>query len=410
MKILHILDHSVPDYDGYSLRSQYIIQGQREMGICPIVVTSPKHKPEIQAMVEEFNGISYYRTTRLQGIFCNIPFIKELLVINVLKDRIAEIIDKEKINLIHAHSPSLCGYPASIVARQKKIPFIYEVRALWEDAAVDQKKYNKNSLKYKLGRRLETIVLKRADAITTIASHLKKDIISRGINPSKIYLIPNGVDVQKFVPIEKNKLLQDRYDLNGSICIGFIGSFFRFEGIEFLVTAVEKLLRKAQGVKFKFLLVGEGETYNRVKSLVEDKNLENFVILTGKVPHEQVMNYYSIMDIVVYPRLSRRITELVTPLKILEAMSMEKAVLGSDVGGIKEIMDNKNVGILFKAEDVDDFIEKILILLQNKNMITNLGKEARLYVEKARNWSVIIQQYKDIYNDLIIKRVSNESN
>ena len=138
--------------------------------------------------------------------------------------------------------------------------------------------------------------------------------------------------------------------------------------------------------------------------MVKEKGLGNAIILTGKVPHDQVMDYYSVMDILVYPRLSRRITELVTPLKILEAMSMEKAVVCSDVGGMKEIIDNKNVGVLFKAEDTDDFIEQVLSLIKNRDMIAKLGKEARLYVQKTRDWSNITKKYNDIYSDLIAKR------
>lgn len=404
MKVLHVLDHSIPSYDGYSMRSQYIIENQKKIGITPIVVTSPKHKYQIQETVEEFNGITYYRTEKPKGIFSNIPFIKEALLVNCLKNRIAEIVDKENVDLIHAHSPSLCGYPASIVARKKKKPFVYEVRALWEDAAVDQQKYNKNSLKYKLGRYLETIVLKRADMITTIASHLKNEIISRGILPEKIHIVPNGVETQKFIPREKNRPLQEKYSLNGSICIGFIGSFFKFEGIEFLIMAFEKLLRKTNEIKIKLLLVGDGETYSKVIGMIKEKELEADVILTGKIPHEQVMDYYSIMDVMVYPRLRRRITELVTPLKILEAMSMEKAVICSDVGGMKEIIDNKNAGILFKAEDTDDFIEKILSVIKNRDAIVSLGKEGRLYIQKTRDWSNIIKKYDNIYRDLIAKR------
>ena len=403
IRVLHVLDHSIPDHDGYSFRSKYIIETQLQLGVKPIVITSLKHKSEVKSLEENYNGINYYRTKKSSNNRFNfiqkIPFLKEKYLMDVLKKKINQVVEKEKVDLIHAHSPSLCGYPAALVAQKKNIPFIYEMRALWEDAAVDQNKFKRNSFRYKVSRGVENEVLNKSNMVTTIAHHLKDEIVSWGITQNKVRIVPNGVDTKIFKPRQKNIALLKQYGLENKVCVGFLGSFFRFEGLELLIKAIPHIINKENSVKFLF--VGDGERMNEVQSLVRENKLEDLVILTGRIPHEQVIDYYSVMDVLVYPRIRERITELVTPLKTLEAMAMEKTVLGSDVGGIKEIIEDNKNGLLFKAGDINDLTDKLLFLIRNKETRIFLGLQARLDMQKKREWSVIIKEYLDIYRLLL---------
>jgi len=206
---------------------------------------------------------------------------------------------------------------------------MYEVRALWEDAAVDQEKTKEGALRYRLSKYFETRMLKRADAIVTICEGLKNEIISRGISSDKIYVIPNGVDTDKFVPRSKDLDLLDKLGLRNQLIVGFIGSFFKFEGLEILIRAASKVIGEIKDVKF--LIVGSGREEVKLKRLCNELKLEKYIFFTGQVAHADSLRYYSIMDVLIYPRLSKRITNLVTPLKPLEAMSMEKGVIASDI-------------------------------------------------------------------------------
>ncbi len=137
MKVLHVLDHSLPIFSGYSFRSQSILNGQVALGLTPVVLTSPKHGSECD-QVEEIDGIRYYRTKISKKRFIGgLPFVREVRLMSRLAGRIREVVDTEKVDLIHSHSPSLNGLASLWVASRLRLPFLYEARAFWEDAAVN---------------------------------------------------------------------------------------------------------------------------------------------------------------------------------------------------------------------------------------------------------------------------------
>ena len=398
MKVLHVLNLSIPDLTGYSIRSKYIVEFQKELGLSPIVVTSPKYPRLIQ--YEEIGGIPYYRAysepDNLEKLTLKVPFIREQTIMWNLQRTIEKVARSTRVDLIHAHSPSLCGIPASKVARRLNIPFIYEVRALWEDAAVDQKRFSEGSLKYFLSKKVEQRLFDRAHAIICICEGLRKELSYR-TDKGKIFVIENGVDTEKFVSRQKSKRVIERYELQSKVVVGFIGSFFAFEGLQDLILSVPEVIKSVNNVLS--LIVGGGVEEENVRELAANLGvLNNQVIFTGRVPHEEILDYYSVMDILVYPRVSKRITELVTPLKPLEAMSMEKAVIASDVGGLRELIEDNVTGVLFKAGDYKNLAKKIVGLAINNEQRIMLGKNARLKMVQQRDWKYIVSRYRNIYN------------
>jgi len=421
MKVLHVLHHSLPYLDGYSIRSKYIIEFQRKLGLMPIIVTSAHHEIEVGHHLsgldrdskqsdtfqpkEEIDGLRYYRTQfpkgRLKGLQLRKPFLRERILIKALYETIQQVLSKEQIDVIHAHSPVLCGMPALKAAGARKIPLVYEVRAFWEDGFVQQGKFGEKSFQYGLSRYLETRLFRKADAAIAISQHMIDDIVARGIDAAKVYKVPNGVDVNRFTPLAKDKELLNKYQLQGCTVLGFIGSFYHFEGLECLVRAMAEVAKKMPSVRL--ILVGGGEEEKRIQQLIQDLQLTNVVIFVGRVPHTEVLKYYSIMDILVYPRYSDRMTNLVTPLKPLEAMAMRKAVIGSDVGGIQELLDNGKVGLLFEAGNVSDLAEKMTCLINNASYRQELGEKARQYILAERRWDRITSRYLKIYENVVSK-------
>ena len=409
MRILHILDRSIPDLSGYSIRSKYIVEFQKKMGLEPIVLTSPKY-PQMPKS-EEINNITYYRSFLPQDAFSSImlkiPFMRELLIMDILKKDIRKLVKLHQFDILHAHSPSLCGLAASKIARESGIPFIYEARALWEDTAVDMQKFTERSVKYKISRYLETKLFKKASAIVVICESLKKEISSR-IGTNHIYVVPNGVNTQEFIPREKSGELINKYNLKGKTVVGFIGKFFRYEGLDILLKSIPLILAKNKNMVF--ILIGGGVEEANILKMAKELKLNDNVIFPGWVPHQEISDYYSIIDIFVYPRVSKRITELVTPLKPLEAMAMGKMVVASNVGGLKELIKDQKTGFLFSAGDSDDLAKKIVFLSDKDALRKEIGQRARLAVLSERDWSIIVPNYRDIYNTLLSDRKKHENN
>lgn len=404
-RVLHILDRSIPNLSGYSIRSKYIVEFQSKVGLRPIVMTIPKYDREIS--FERINDIEYHRSyvkpKSFEKILHKVPFVKEQIMMRQAEKMIEKLVTTNNVDIIHAHSPSLCGLPALKVARRFDIPMVYEVRAFWEDAAVDRKRFTENSVKYKISSKIEQKLFEQADTVVCICEGLRHEIVRRAPK-QKVSVVPNGVDPDFFVPREKSKALIEKYQTQEKIVIGFIGSFFTFEGLAGLIKSMPLVNKKISDTVL--LIVGDGVENQNLKALTEKMGVDgDTVIFTGRVPHEDVQDYYSIMDILVYPRISKRITELVTPLKPLEAMAMEKAVLVSDVGGLRELVIDGQNGVIFKAGDVNDLAEKLIHLAVHQEQCQKIGFQARKDMIEKRDWSVLFQEYRGIYGGLLNKKV-----
>lgn len=398
MKVLHILDHYKPHFSGYVFRTSYILKHQKEFGLKPVVLTSPK-QGDVQASVEEIDGLKVYRTVPQD--FGDIPFLKELRLIKALQDRIKEVMEIEGPDIIHAHSPSLNGLAALMAKRKYASPLVYEIRALWEDAAVDHRTFQEGSFKYKVSRFLETELVKRVDALFTICEGLRKELVSRGLSADKVTIVSNCVDTGYFSPVEYDEEIADKYGLRDKVVYGFIGSFYHYEGIDLLIDSYRKVLEKKNDVRL--LLVGDGPEKNSLDKKAQEMGLQNQVIFTGKVPHEVIKRYYSVMDILVYPRKKMRLTELVTPLKPLEAMAMGKVVVGSDVGGIKELVTHNKDGFLFKTEDIEDLSRVLVYLTDHRKDLDNISKAAMETVLRQHKWELEVEKYLPVYERLASK-------
>lgn len=398
MKILHILDHYKPHFSGYVFRTSYILKNQKELGLEPVLVTSPK-QGETKADIEEIDNMRVYRTSK--NNFGGTPFIREVKLMNALQERIEYSIKAEKPDIIHAHSPSLNGMPALKAGRKFGISVVYEARAFWEDAAIDHGTFKEGSFKYKVSRFLETRLFKDVDAVFTICEGLKNEIMSRGISDEKIAIIPNCVDAEAFSPLEYDSAVAERYELKDKIVYGFIGSFYHYEGLDLLIDAFPKVLEKVKDAKL--LLVGGGPEKENLIEKARAMNLLRHIVFTGKVPHEEVKKYYSVIDVLVYPRKSMRLTELVTPLKPLEAMAMGKIVVGSDVGGIKELVTHNHDGFLFKAGDIEDLSGLLIQLASDKESLNEISKSAMETVHSKHNWKSAVSRYLPIYERICSK-------
>lgn len=398
MRILHILDHSIPLHSGYTFRTRAILEQQRALGFETFHLTSAKQKgPEV--LVEEVDGFRFFRTPRPRRWYADLPLLNQFAIVDSLAKRLGEVIEEVRPDILHAHSPALNGLAALRVAQWTGLPVVYECRAFWEDAAVDHGTSREGGLRYRATRALETYVFKRAQAITTICEGLRTDIIARGLPAEKVTVIPNAVDIQRFqFGVAPDSELRGQLGLAGKTVLGFIGSFYAYEGLPLLLAALPRILGERPDLKL--LLVGGGPREPQLKELAHRMNLADHIVFSGRVPHDQVQKYYDQVDVFVYPRYSMRLTELVTPLKPLEAMAQGRLVVASDVGGHKELISDRRTGWLFKAGDAEDLARTVLDLLARPALWPEIKRAGRQYVEQERNWPASVRRYRGIYEAL----------
>ena len=395
MHILHILDHSIPLHSGYTFRTLSILKQQRALGWQTSHITSTK-QGVCNALTEDVDGWQFFRTPASTSLIAKLPVLNQLAVIDTLEKRLEEVALNIKPDVLHAHSPALNAIAALRVGRRLGIPVVYEVRAFWEDAAVDHGTSREGGLRYRLTRAMETYALKRVDAVTTICEGLRADIAERGVPLEKMTVIPNAVNIEDFTLGQTSEpALAQELGLEGKTLLGFIGSFYAYEGLPILLQALPIMLAKNPDVRL--LLVGGGPQEKELKALAAELHIADKIVFTGRVPHDQVQRYYNLIDILVYPRLKMRLTDLVTPLKPLEAMAQGRLVVASDVGGHRELISDGKTGMLFTAGSPDALASKVLTLLAAPQQWPILRAEGRRFVETERNWAASVARYKTIY-------------
>lgn len=401
MRVLHVLDHSLPYLSAYSFRSLYLISQQRQMGMVPVVLTSPSHESNEESC-ELLQGVQHHRSKWPDFYYLPqprfIPGLRHEAYIAALTKRIIRVARECEADLLHAHSPALNGLATRRASKRLKKPWIYELRYYEQDAAVDSGQTSYYSLRYNLARRLEERTIRQADLALTTSTSMQKELLVRGFSSRKLLDVPEGVDTKVFHPRPPDLDLIERHHLQGKTVIGFIGSFYKYEGLERLVGVMNYLLRERRDIKL--ILAGAGEMEAQLRARVPREWSEHF-IFTGRIEQEDILRYYSVIDICVYPRLSTRLTELTTSIRPLEAMSMERAVIGSNVGGIAELIRHNKTGFVVETDDKVTLGATISHLVNNPNERREMGKRARAQVIKERDWAHIALRYADIYQRVL---------
>ena len=395
MRILHVLDHGLPLHSGYTFRTRAIVTAQQARGLDVACLTGPR-QGATAADPEVIDGITFHRTAPPPP--APSP-LREWREIKALEARLDRLVTEWRPDQLHVHSPVLNALAALAVARRHGLPLLYEIRAFWEDAAVGNGTGREGSPRYRATRALETWAARRADAVAVICEGLRRDLVARGIRPEKIIVAPNGVDMSLFgSPLRPDAALARRLGLAGADVVGFIGSFYDYEGLDDLIAAMPRLIE--QRPKAHLLLVGGGPMEEALNAQAEASPARERIHFIGRVPHHEVDLYYSLIDILAYPRKAMRLTELVTPLKPLEAMAQRKLVVASNVGGHRELIEDGVTGTLFPAGDPEAIARALDQLFANRPSWEARRDVARLFVERDRNWSSNISRYMPAYQRL----------
>ncbi len=396
MRILHILDHGLPLQSGYTFRTRAILKAQMARGHAVAAVTGPRHG-DASARSETVDGIDFHRTVAPKPM--SSPF-GELREIGAFARRIGQVVREFQPDVLHAHSPVLDAIAARRASRRHHVPLLYEIRAFWEDAAVGNETGTEGSWRYRATRALETRMVKKVDGVAVICEGLRGDLVARGINPARIMISPNGVDMTLFGnPTPHDAALAAELGITGDEVIGFIGSFYAYEGLADLIAAMPRLV--CARPKMKLVLVGGGPCEGALRAQAAASAVADHILFIGRVPHQQVERYYSVIDVLVYPRKRMRLTDLVTPLKPLEAMAQGRLVAASDVGGHRELIRDGDTGTLFAPDDPKAMARALSSLFADRETWPARRARARAFVEAERNWANNVARYEPVYQKLI---------
>jgi PEP-CTERM/exosortase A-associated glycosyltransferase len=427
-RVLHVLDHSLPLHSGYTFRTRAILKAQGAAGLEVRGITGQRHAAETgkaeevgaPAAREVEDGLTFYRTA---GLPSGPPVLRELREIAALAAAIEDTARDWPPDIIHAHSPALCGAAALRAARNLGVPFVYEIRAFWEDAAVGNGTGTEGSPKYRATRALETHVARRADALFTICDGLKRDLALRGIPEDRIGVVRNGVDMAMFgKPPTHDKALAQRLGLEPfTPVIGYVGSFYDYEGLDDLIEAV-RILREGTYYEdehddswrnVRRLLVGGGpmEEALRAQAAALPERHRDAIIFTGRVPHAEVEKYYAMISLLAFPRKKSRLTDLVTPLKPLEAMAQRRVVAASRVGGHEELIEDRRTGFLFPPDNPLECARELSGALHfyegtwpdiNPHVDWDtIMRDAEAHVREHHDWARNVGNYLSVYQRLL---------
>ena len=397
---------------GYAIRTHGLVSALKKHGVDIKVALrhgypldrNDFHGDEISPAVS-IEGIEYFfsPTSRFSSSIIN---YQEVYNFNRLEKYIQKateaLIEKSqeiRPEIIHSASNFVAGMAGAQAAKALGIPSIYEIRGFWHLTQSTKRQSYESSDHFKLSERLEIETAKQSDYVFTITNALKDILVEQGVDEHKISVLPNAVEIEKFNVLEKNEILEKELGFEDKIVIGYIGSFVNYEGLDLLLEACSLLYKKIGDV-FRVLLVGDGATMNSLRSMARFLQIEDIIKFTGRVTHDEVQDYYSLIDIAPLPRKGYRVCELVSPLKPFEAMGSGKVVITSSVKALAEIIEHGKTGLVFEKDNSMDLAEKLESVISNPELRTALGTNARVWVEENHSWEKVSKRVLDVYQQM----------
>jgi len=294
-----------------------------------------------------------------------------------------------KPKVVHASSSIHNALPALIASRKLGLPFIYEVRGFWEVTRASVNPGWGDSERYKIEHDLEILMAREADQVVALTGGIKKELVANGIDSNKITIVSNAISIDKFTLIDKPN------NPNRVITIGYVGSVVEYEGLDDLIDALEIVADR--GYEFKFVLAGDGNKLDEIKQKSAESKISDRIDILGRIPHDEVGSLLETIDIMPLPRKPLPVCEMVSPLKPFESMICKKALIGSNVEAIAEIINDGETGLLFEKGNTVDLADKICQLLKNPTLINEIGERAYKWVTEHKTWEKVSQSYESVY-------------
>nr|WP_306270349.1 glycosyltransferase [Ornithinimicrobium sp. HY1793] len=390
--------HSTPVFNtnGYSIRTHGMATGLLASGEDVCVVGRPGYpwdssidtaKPDRVRQSEQLDGVTYVHLPAS-------PIDATAFDHYVLEAADAFVREARLLrpSLVHAASNFRTALPALIAARRLGLPFVYEVRGLWEITEASTKEGWEQTERYAQHVEMETLVATEADAVLAITEETRQELVRRGVPAKKISLAPNAVDTDVYLPLPTDAAYAREQGIHTDRpVIGFTGSMVDYEGLSVLLDAVALLARQEDpdaAARFQVVLAGSGAAEASLKARAQELGLTDRVLFLGRLPQAQIPRLLSTIDIMPLPRLSLPVTEMVSPLKPLEALSAGKALVLSDVSPHRIFAgDHQDRALLVPPGDAEALARALQELVTDKDRRLGLGRAGRLWCLDHRTWT-----------------------
>lgn len=404
-RVCYVLHHSLPYYsNGYAIRGHGLCAGMQAAGIDLVCLTRPGFPLDIKRdlkeapLADQIDDITYHRIREPKWTGPG----RSRTYSTDAADALEEAFRQHRPQVVIAASNHVNALSALIAARRCGIPMAYEVRGFWEITKIKQSPGAEASLSHQAKVRLEAKLAAMSDKVFTLSDTMKQELIRRKVPAHKISLIPNCCSQDLLEQKEKNKDLANLFSIPVNVpVIGYIGSFVDYEGLDDLVSACAAL--RHNGHLFRLVLVGasDGPVYEKVRQIAAANGLGDWLILPGRVPNDEVQEWYSLIDVAAFPRKPMKVTEIVTPLKPLEAMAMGKAVVMSSVAAMAEMVEDGVTGVLFEKGNIQALSEVLGRLVKDSELRSSLGGHARAFVDRERTWPKMGQRVLEWVNSVV---------
>ena len=303
------------------------------------------------------------------------------------------LIDND-FDVIHSHEFfGPCSIYSTLASRLKNTPLV-----ITQHSYQSPEKISSKLLYYANAFTAGKIAFEQADTITALTKSIETHLISLGAKKKKITIIPNGIDTERFNSNNKN-YLKEKFGISQQVVL-FVGRFIEWKGIQYLLEAFTDVIKKVPDAKL--VMVGTGPQLKEINKFRE--KYVGSVFLLNFINHEEMPYIYTGCDVFVLPSLFEIFGNVV-----LEAMASGKPVIGSDVGGMKEIIVHGKTGFRVQPKNSKQLSEYIIKVLTDESLKNRLGINARLRATETYSTEVVCNKIEEIYFKAISKLVHNRS-
>lgn len=400
--VLHVAYNALPEVQaGYTLRTHGIARAQAQAGLDVIVVTRPGFPVDTGAIAAPrevaLDGVRYVRLLPLRPL----PTVAGERL-DRYADAVTDLAREIGADVIHAHSRHDNAQAAVVAGRRLGIPVVYEVRGFieetWRSRGGDPR-----ADEYRLFKRAETECMLAADAVVTLSGSMRDDIVARGVPAGRVSVIGNAVGEGFLAAVPDPSDVRDELGFSpDDVVYGVVSTLNDYEGIDLLVAAVERLRATAGHEQARLLVVGGGPAEADLRAAAARVG-HGTVVLTGRVPHEDVRRYHAAIDVFCVPRRDTPVTRLVPPLKPVEALATGRPIVVSDLPPLRELVEACEAGLVAAPDDVDAWVTAMLRLYAPHDR-SDFGARARRWATQHRTWTAASDRYAQIYRELIADR------
>jgi glycosyltransferase involved in cell wall biosynthesis len=397
-RVLHLVTNTLPEVTaGYTVRTQGVAVAQRRIGLDAHVVSRlgfPVTAGHFTAApIVHVGEVPYHRILPITWL----PSADDrALWLDV--DQTARLVERLRPAVLHAHSKYLNAQVALALRDRFGLPVVYEVRGFLEETW-RSRGHNPFTDAYRLAREAETHCMSAADAVVTLAESMRAEIVGRGVDPERVVIVPNAVDDAFLGESPDATQLRRRLGIEpDEVVVGTVTTVNDYEGLDTLVDAVAML--RARRRQARLLVVGGGPALSALRNRAADRGLGGAAVFTGAIPYADVRRYYAAIDVFAVPRADTPVTQLVTPLKPLEAMASGRPVVASDLAPLREIVNPGQTGAIARAGDPDSFAAAIEPLLSDVAYRARMGAAGRRWVTEHRTWDTAAVAYRHLYDSL----------